>query len=142
MSPTKLLLVPVFIQVALTLALVVWTGRARVAAIRRGEVMLKDIALGQQAWPARVTQISNTYSSQFEAPVLFYVAVVLAVVLQKTDWVVVAAAWLFVASRLAHAYVYTGNNYIPARFRAFVVGVFTLMALWAWLAVRILVEAG
>ena len=54
-------LAPLFVQVALTLALLLWTGRVRVAAVRRGEVHVRDIALRQPAWPERVTQIANAY---------------------------------------------------------------------------------
>ena len=53
--------------------------RARRAA-RRGEVKLRDIALGGDAWPARVRKISNAFQNQFELPVLFYLLVVLALV--------------------------------------------------------------
>ena len=140
MSQATLFLLPVFIQVTLTFGLLFRLGPARVAALRRGEVKLGDIALGQKAWPVRITQISNTYASQFELPVLFYLLVMLALVTQKTDIWLVAGAWIFALSRLAHAYVYTTSNNVPARFRAFVAGAFTLTAMWAWLAGRILIE--
>ncbi len=140
MTQETLLLLPVFVQVALTFGLLYRLGPARVGAIRRGEVKLKDIALGQKAWPTRITQLSNTYSSQFELPVLFYLLVGLALVTRKIDIWLVAGAWIFALSRLAHAYVYTTSNNVPARFRAFVVGAFMLTAMWAWLAGRILIE--
>ena len=75
MSHSTLLLLPVFIQVALTFALLFRLGPARVAAVRRGEVKLKDIALGQNAWPDHITQLSRSFQNQFELPVLLYVLV-------------------------------------------------------------------
>lgn len=141
MTLTQLFLVPVFVQVALTLGLLFWLGPARVRALRRGEVRLKDIALGQNAWPDRITQISNTHNNQYQLPVLLYVLVGLALITLKVDMVLVAGAWLFVASRLAHAYVYVTSNNVPARFRAYVLGAVVLVAMWGWLAVRVLTEA-
>ena len=140
MNHTTLLLIPVFVQVALTFALLFRLGPARVAAVKSGEVKLEDIALGQRAWPDRITQISNAYANQFEMPVLFYALVVLAIVTGRVDMVLVAGAWLFALSRLAHAYVYVTSNRIRARFNAFTLGVFGLMAMWIWFAWRVLME--
>ena len=63
-------LLPLFVQVALTFALVFWTARVRVAAVRRGEIHPRDIALRQPNWPKRETQIANAYQNQLEQPVL------------------------------------------------------------------------
>lgn len=79
-------LAPVFAQVALTFFLLVWTGRARFAAIRASEVRVGDIALGQRNWPARVQQVANTYQNQFELPVLFYILVAFAILTRKADF--------------------------------------------------------
>ena len=54
--------------------------------------------------------------------------------------VLVVGAWVFVVSRIAHAAVYVTDNNVPRRFRAYVVGVFTLAAMWVWLAARIISE--
>lgn len=140
MSHATLLLLPVFIQVALTFALLFWLGPARVGALRRGEVKLKDIALGQSAWPQPITQISRSYQNQFELPVLFYVLVLIALVTRKADIWLATGAWLFVISRLVHAFIHVTSNVVQARFQAYVVGAFTLVAMWLWLAVRVLLE--
>lgn len=140
MSDATLLLLPVFVQVALTFGLLFWLGPARVAAVRRGEVKINDIALGQSAWPDRITQISRSFQNQLELPVLLYVLVGLALVTRKVDIWLVAGAWLFVASRLLHAYVHVTSNRIQLRFRSYVVGVSILVLMWLWLAVRVLLE--
>jgi len=139
-SQNQLLLIPVFVQIALTFALLFWLGPARVGALRRGEVQLKDIALGQSAWPDRITQIANAHNNQYQLPVLFYVAVLTALVTHKVDMALVAGAWLFVTSRIAHAAVYVTDNDVPRRFRTYVVGLFTLAAMWGWLAFRVISE--
>lgn len=140
MSHSTLLLLPVFIQVALTFALLFRLGPARVASLRRGEVKLKDIALGQNAWPDHITQLSRSLQNQFELPVLLYVLAGLALVAAKVDVWLVAGAWAFVVSRLVHALVHVTSNKMQWRFQAYVIGAFILVAMWAWLAVRVIVE--
>ena len=130
-------LAPLFAQVALTFALLIWTGRARFAAARAGEVKIQDIALGQRAWPARVQQASNTFQNQFELPVLFYVLTARVLFTRKADLLFVVMAWVFVMSRFGHAYVYVTSNHVLTRFRIFLVGAIILMAMWLIFAVRI-----
>jgi hypothetical protein len=100
------ILAPVFAQVGLTFLLLLWMGRARVAALKAGEVRIRDIALAQRAWPERVTKIGNAFANQFETPVLFYALVALALITRKADLLFVVMSWLWVVARLAHAYVY------------------------------------
>jgi hypothetical protein len=130
-------LLAVVVQVMLTFALLVWMGRVRIAAVRRGETRIGDIALGQPNWPPRVQQISNCYHNQYQLPVLFYVLVALALILRKADLLFVVMAWLFVASRLVHAAIHTTSNDIRQRFAAFGVGFAILFLMWVIFAARV-----
>jgi hypothetical protein len=130
-------LAPVFVQVALTFVLLFWMGRSRLAALSSGEVKVRDIALGERNWPPRITQIANTYHNQFELPVLFYAVTAFALVTRQAGSVFVALAWLYVLTRLVHAYVYTTSNAMVWRFRVFLVGAAILMSMWILLAVQI-----
>jgi hypothetical protein len=134
----QMVLLPVFVQVALTFALLLWMAMSRTASVTRGEIKIRDIALGQSAWPAQPTQISNCYNSQFQIPLLFYVLVILCWITKQADLIFVVMAWIFVVSRLAHAYIHTTSNHVPTRFRAFAVGVLVLLLMWIIFAVRIL----
>jgi len=134
----QFVLLPLFVQVALTFVLIFWTARVRTTVIRSGEVKMKDIALGQSNWPARPTQIANCYNSQFQLPVLFYVLTILAIATRHADLLFVVMAWLFVVTRLIHAYVHTGTNYVPHRFNAFAAGAIVLLVMWAIFAVRLI----
>ena len=135
----QMVLLPVFVQVALTFALLVWMGRARISSVRRGDTKVRDIALRQPAWPAQATQISNCFDSQLQLPLLFYILVILAWVTRQADLVFVVMAWLFVLARLAHAYVHTTSNHVPTRFWVFAVGMLVLLLMWIIFAIRILV---
>ena len=133
------ILPPLFVMVALTFALLVWMGAVRVATVRRGEVRVKDIALGQSNWPPRVQQISNCYHNQFQLPVLFYVLTALALFLSKADLLFVIMAWVFVVLRIVHAAIHVTSNHVGRRFQAFAAGAVVLLLMWVVFAVRILV---
>lgn len=133
------ILAPLFVQVALTFILLFWMGRLRIAAVRSGEVRIGDIALAQRAWPDRVTQVANAFHNQFELPVLFYTLVALALFTRKADLLFVVMSWIYVATRLGHAFVYTTSNDIRLRFGVFLVGAVVLVLMWIVFAVRILI---
>jgi hypothetical protein len=132
-------LLPLLAQVALTFVLLGMTGYSRVASVRRGETKVRDIALGQPKWPEHVTKISNSYNNQFQLPVLFYVVVILALLLGADNLLFVTLSWVFVATRLAHAYIHVTSNHVSRRFYAFAAGFAVLVATWIILAVRILI---
>jgi len=136
----QMMLLPVFVQVALTFALLFWMASARTGSVRSGETKIRDIALGQPAWPEQPTQIGNCYHSQFQIPLLFYVLVILAWITKQADLIFVVMAWIFVIARLAHAYIHTTSNHVPTRFKVFAAGMFVLLLMWIIFAVRILLS--
>jgi hypothetical protein len=132
------ILLPLFVQVALTFFLLFWTGRARVGAVRRGDVHPRDIALREPNWPKQETQIANAYHNQLEFPVLFYVLTILAIITRHADLLFVVLAWLFVVLRLVHAYIHLTSNRLSRRFAVFAAGVLVLLVMWVIFAVRLL----
>ncbi len=134
----QMVLLPVFVQVALTFAMLFWMASARTQSVKSGETKIRDIALGQSAWPTRAQQISNNYDSQFQIPLLFYVVIILALFTRTADLIFVVLSWLFVLARIAHAYVHTTSNHVPTRFNVFAVGIFVLLIMWIYFAFKIL----
>lgn len=124
------ILYPLFVQIALTFALLFWMGGTRVRALRSGAVGLNDIALGEPAWPGRVAKIGNSFHSQFELPILFYVVIALALLTGQVNALLVGLAWAFVAARIVHAAIHTSTNEVPRRFTAFSTGALILLAMW------------
>jgi len=133
------ILLPVFTLVALTFALLFLTGYSRVGSVRRGETKVRDIALGQPNWPERIIKIGNSYNSQFQLPILFYVLVILAYVLRKADLLFVILSWVFVVTRFGHAYIHVTSNQVGRRFNAFAAGFAVLVVMWIIFAMRILI---
>jgi len=139
MTIVQWLLLPAFVQVLWTTVLGIRMGRARVSAARARQVRLKDVALNSSAWPDEIRKLSNNYDNQFQLPVLFLALLPLMILLVKVDWLTVALAWLFVASRIVHSLIHTGGNVMVRRFQAFLVGFICVAAMWAWFALRLYV---
>ena len=131
-------LLPVFAQVALLFFLLAWMAITRVGSITRGDIKIKEIALGQSAWPTPIQQTSNAYANNLQLPLLFYALVAFALITNKADLLFVVMSWLFVATRYAHAYIHVTSNFVPRRFQLFAAGVFLLGVMWIVFAVRIL----
>jgi len=131
-------LLPLFVEVFLTFALLIWMGGARRTALAGGAVKPRDIALRQPAWPEPVMQVSNAYLNQFELPVLFYVLTILAMFTRHADLAFVLLAWVFVILRIVQAGVHTTSNNLQHRSMAFAAGAIVLFIMWVIFAVRIL----
>jgi hypothetical protein len=136
-----MILLPVFVLVALTLALALWMGYERNRLVYSKEVRIKDIALSKETWPDRAKQIANSYHNQYELPVLFYILVALALITKKADLIFVVLSWIFVLSRLVHAFIHTTSNRVPRRFFAYLIGLIVLTIMWVLFAVRVLTGA-
>ena len=134
----QMVLLPVFVLVGLTFALLLWMARRATRALAGRETSLKDIALGQPNWPARATQIGNCFSNQFELPVLFYVLIALALPLRHADLVIVLLSWVFVVTRFAHAGIFVTSNDLRQRSLAWFAGVLVLLAMWIYFALKML----
>jgi hypothetical protein len=131
-------LLPVFILVGLTFALLLWTASARIRVLTSREIKIKDIALGQPNWPVRATQIGNCFRNQFELPLLFYSLIALALPLRHTDLVIVLLAWVFVVTRFVHAGIFVTSNNVRQRSQAWFAGALVLFVMWLYFALRIL----
>ena len=134
----QMVLLPVFVLIGLTFALLLGMVSTRTRALTSREISLKDIALGQPNWPERATQIGNCFSNQFEVPVLFYILVALALPLRHADLFIVLMSWVFVVTRFAHAGIFVTSNDVRTRSLAWFAGVLVLFAMWLYFALKML----
>jgi hypothetical protein len=134
----QMVLLPVFVLIGLTFALLLWMVGARRQALVGGETKVRDIALGQPNWPNRATQIGNCYKNQFELPLLFYALIALAMPLRHADLFIVLMSWVFVVMRFAHAGVFVTSNDLGRRSTVWLAGVLVLLAMWVYFALKIL----
>ena len=131
-------LLPLFVEVALTLGLLLWLSYLRNKDLKSGAVKPSEVALREPNWPARTQQVANCAANQFELPVLFYVLTILAIVTGHTDFIFVVMAWVFVLTRLMHALVHTTSNMIARRGAWYGFGAVALVVMWIIYMVRII----
>ena len=134
----QMVLLPVFVLVGLTFALLLAMAGARTTALKSRQTSLKDIALREPNWPVRATQFANCFSNQFEIPVLFYALIALALPLRHADLVIVLLSWVFVVTRFAHAGIFVSSNNVQQRGLTWFSGVLVLFAMWIYFALKIL----
>jgi hypothetical protein len=134
----QMVLLPVFVQVGLTFALLIGMVLGRRNALVSGDTKIRDIALGEPNWPKGATQIANCYRNQFELPLLFYALIALAMPLRHADLFIVLMSWVFVVTRFAHAGVFVTSNDLGRRSSVWLAGVLVLLAMWIYFALKIL----
>ena len=133
-----MVLLPLFVQIFLTFALLMGMAMSRGQALKSGETKFKDIALRQPNWPARAAQLGNCYANQFEVPVLFYVLIALALPLRHADLIIVMLSWVFVVTRFVHAGIFVTSNDVRTRSLAWFAGVIVVFVMWLYFALKIL----
>jgi hypothetical protein len=109
-------LLPLFVEVILTFVLMLWMGALRGGDFRSGAAKPADVALREPNWPRRTMQAANSFSNQFELPVLFYVLTILVWVTRHAGYLFVVLAWLFVICRVLQAFVHVTSNTYRWRF--------------------------
>jgi hypothetical protein len=134
----EMILLPLFVEVILTFALLFWLGPLRARDFRSGLVREEDIGLRQPNWSKPALQVQYSFSNQFELPVLFYVLTILAYVTHHAGLLFVALAWVFVIFRLFQAYVHVTSNKVMLRGAFFGVSALALAIMWIVFIVEIL----
>ena len=134
----QMVLLPVFVLVGLTFALLLGMVATRRNALVSGETKIRDISLGEPNWPKRAIQIANCYRNQFELPLLFYVLIAIALPLRHANLFIVLMSWVFVVIRFAHAGVFVTSNDLGQRSNVWLAGVLVLLAMWIYFALKLL----
>ncbi len=84
------------------------------------------------------TRAADNYRNLFEAPVLFYVALVAAFASMQVTAVTLGLAWAYVALRYVHSYIHCGYNRVGHRLYVFLASNVVLWALWLVLLIGLL----
>lgn len=138
--PLSMILAPLFAQVLLVFLLLFLMGARRAGNLLGKTVKPDDIALREPNWPARTMQAANSFSNQFELPVLFYVLTILEIVTRHADYLFAALSWAFVATRYLQALEHVTSNVVRRRGAIYIIGAVILVAAWAIFAFRILLN--
>ena len=133
------MLYPMFAMVLLTLIIGIIALKSRFSSVKNREIspryFLTMKAQEGDSVPEFVHKTTRVFNNQFEVPVLFYVAGTLAVAMGVETSAAVITAWIFVASRVAHACIYLTYNHLLHRMGVFWVGVIAVLTLWILLLI-------
>jgi hypothetical protein len=132
------ILLPLFVEVLLTFALMLGMMYFRTSSLTRGETRFEQVALREPNWPVRANQFAYAFSNQFELPVLFYVLTILSIVTRHADIVYLVLAWIFVIFRILQAWVHVTSNNVRWRGGFYGIGALVLLVMWIVFIVRIL----
>jgi hypothetical protein len=110
-------LLPVFVLVGLTFAVLLGTARARSSA---------------------KTGRARDAGGLFDLPMLFYVLIAIAFPLRHTDLVIVMLSWVFVITCFVNAGMLVTSDNAEQRGMAWYAGALVLFAMWVYFALKIL----
>ena len=134
----NIIFLPVIAHMLLVFGLYIYLGKVKSCAAKAGQVDRQKAALNAKEWPDCVVKVSNNLANQFESPILFYMLAVMYFLSSNVSTVVLILMCFYVLSRYVHAYVHVTSNYVPYRFKFFLVGVLILLALTLFLMLKLL----
>lgn len=128
----KALLFPLLIQVALTFAVMFRLYTTRLQEFKQKNIDPQSVAT-RQKFQEKLTDsaaAADNFSNLFEMPVLFYLAMLLALTLLIYDPIIITLAWLYVGLRIIHSLIHCTYNLVIHRFGAFAFSALVLLAIW------------
>lgn len=132
------LVYPMAAMVLLTFISLLRLLRARIRAVKTGEAdagFYKTYQEGKE--PRAVAQLSRQVANLFESPTLFYAACVTGMLTGQNAMILVALAWVYVVTRLIHAYIHTGSNRLLPRMGSYIFSCLVLLGMWTTLVVGV-----
>jgi hypothetical protein len=136
---TLLLIYPMAAMVLLTFVVLLHLFRSRVRAVRDGQLTTKYYRVFQgESEPETTIKPARHFVNLFEAPTLFYVGCLAAMVSGDYGLVLLVIAWLYVVARIAHAWIHLGGNRVRHRMRVYFLGWVILLALWVHVVVHVI----
>lgn len=128
---------PMLAQVVLVYGVYILISRRRIAAVKGGSAVPSQFR-ENQVEPPESLFVRNNLVNQYELPVLFYACCLSFYVTEGVSAVPLALAFVFAASRYAHAWIHITTNRIRHRRAMFIMGFFVLGAMWLWFAGHLL----
>ena len=131
--PTSFLLIAAsFALVLLTFAVGLRLLFARSQEMRQKRVHPQAAATSlEMAAKLQNVQAADNFKNLFEAPVLFYALVAVAIAANYTPTWLALGCWVFVVLRMAHSFIHCTYNRVMHRFAAFGSSFVLLVCLWA-----------
>ena len=136
----KLILLPLFAQILLTIIVSLRLVTARVNEMRSKRIHPQKIATSADSSRhlSASINISDNFSNQFETPVVFYTLIILLYVTAMANTTFMVMTSMFVVLRYIHSYIHCGSNNVMQRFYVFVTSAILLWISWALFAFELI----
>ena len=122
---------PAIAMFFLTASVIARLAYLRIGAVQRGEISIRYFRLYTEGvQPDTLQQIGRHVQNHFEAPPLFYAAVLFLYVTESVTPLAVGLAWLYVASRCVHSFIHLGRNDVERRLQVWATSLLILTGLW------------
>jgi hypothetical protein len=132
------LVYPMLAMVLLTFIVLIVLFRSRIRMVREGHAPVSYFRTFQGSLePDYAVKPARHFANLFEAPTLFYVVCVTAMVVGPGGWPMLALAWTYVATRYLHAWIHLGGNRVRYRLRAYFAGWLVLLGMWVYVAITV-----
>lgn len=132
-----ILFLAIFIYMLYMFFLIFLNLKIRKEAIQNGEMSVKYFKTFQgEVIPEKVALATRHNDNQYQAPVLFFIVASLTLSLGDVSLYSTIFAWGFVLSRFLHSYFFFKNKNILNRAKAFILGWFFILLLWASLGLN------
>jgi hypothetical protein len=140
MKPT-LILFPMICLILITGGMGVAMLAARYRAVREGALSVSYFKYNQGGKPPEyLLRLTHHFHNLLETPLLFYFVLVVILLLEKVDLIYLALAWLYVVSRIAHAWVHLRSNNILHRKNAYLISYLLIFSLWIRLLFQLMLD--
>jgi hypothetical protein len=130
------LLLPVFLHFVMTFSIAVAMGRARFRGGAAGKFKRSDIINNSNGYPPDIKKIGDNFNNQFQLPVYWYACVAFVMITGTVDSMLIWLSWLFLGSRIMHAFNHIGANTLPQRYYFYLFGFVALGMMWLWFAAK------
>ncbi|MEO6364661.1 MAG: MAPEG family protein [Luteimonas sp.] len=130
--PATAIFLPAFAMVVLTILVTFRMFAERVRQVKAGKISMREIpSSSQMATRFADTRAADNYKNLFEAPVLFYLALVVAFATDQATVLTLALAWGYVGLRYVHSWIHCSYNRVRDRLYVFFASNLVLWTLWA-----------
>lgn len=135
----NMLLLPMFVQVLLTVVVWLELFRRRLAFSTEQRIDPQSLADANDVRTVLkpVQAPANNFVNLFEVPVLFYVAVLTAFATGVRDMPLLVLFWVFVGFRCLHSLIHLTANKVMRRFQVYVISSLALWGAWGFIAFRL-----
>ena len=129
------LVYPLLAMVLLTFLVWIHMYVIRITEVSRRSLDIETLSPFNPEVGKRFLTSGDNFRNLFEMPVLFYVAIALALIVAVSDKFFLGLAWAFVALRWLHSIIHVSYNRILHRFVVYAASSIALFVMWARLAV-------